>query len=258
VKRLLFIGNSHLGAVKASWDSKPPSGFEAEFFAAPQRSWLRMGLMADAHFGLGGKGYPQHRKITQNLNGKVAVSLRDRDVIVQVGGFNAADPLAAFLTECDIAGLRETGAATLLSSEFFTMACLEMAHSMLPEAGWHHRNDAAVVVMPRPASCETCLTSTYSGYQPWHRLAANPSGISAVLNKFDGTLSSVFAEKGLTYLPQPAQTRTPVGLTAARYLLPDGGTQPGEEGKRGDHAHMNLNYGAECINSLLTWLHNNN
>lgn len=255
MNRLLFIGNSHLAAIKTAWDAAPRPGSDAEFFAAPQRTYLRMSLMSGNTFGLPTEGESQRqRKIIAAANGKAAVSLADRDFIVLVGGFSAAEQVAQVLAECDVADLRETGAASLLSEGLFASICTALAQNALPESAWHHRHDAKILLIPRPATCETCLASTYPAFQPWHKLAANPAGALQGFTAFDTALTNLMADKSLTYLPQPAATRTPSGLTAHAFLAEGGGISPGEDHKRGDHAHMNTAYGAACVTQILAWL----
>ena len=255
MKRLLFIGNSHLAALKTAWDATPRPGYDAEFFAAPQRTYLRMALMSGNAFGLASEGESnRQRKIAVSTNGKAAVSLVDLDIIVLVGGFSAAEAVAQVLGDCDVAALRETGAPSLLSQNLFSNICTALAQAALPEPGWHNRKDAKVVLIPRPATCETCLASTFAGFQPWHKLAANPAGALPGFGAFDTALTTVMADHSLTYLPQPTATRTPAGLTARAFLAEGGGITPGEEHKRGDHAHMNNAYGTAVIETLLAWL----
>ena len=255
MKRLLFIGNSHLAALKTAWDATPHPGFEVEFFAAPQRTYLRMSVMSGNTFGLATEGLsPRQRKIAEATNGKAAVSLTDRDVIILVGGFSAAEAMAQVLCDCDVTGLRETGAASLLSTGLFAGICQALAQAALPDAAWHHRKDAKILLIPRPATCETCLASTYPGFQPWHKLAANPAGALPGFAAFDTALANVATDHGLTYLPQPIATRSPAGLSTRAYLAEGGGITPGEDHKRGDHAHMNAAYGRAALEPLLVWL----
>lgn len=254
MKRLLFIGNSHLVAVKAAWEAVDPVGFHAEFFGAPQRAWAQMHLLSDNQFGLPADGeHKRQHDVTEQANGKTAVSLSNRDIIVIVGGFSAADPIATLLADCDVVGLRETGAATLLSDTLFAKACLAMAEAQLPEAGWHNRAEA-VLLLPRPAPADTVLASSYPGYHLWHRLALAPDGLSDAFDLFDTILTAISADRSLIYVPQLKTTRTATGLTIGHLLAPGGGVQPGESHKRGDHAHMNPAYGATCVAEILNAL----
>lgn len=251
MKRVLFIGNSHLAAIKTAWEQAAPQGYDAEFFGAPQRAWQRMALLPDNMFGLSDQGdYKRQREITEQANGKAQVSLQNRDAIVIVGGFSAAEPLAQLLADCDVTTLRETGAPTLLSEPLFAKSLATLAAQQLPP-GWTQPQTA---LLPRPAQAETCLTSTNSGYAHWHRLAANPMGLTDAADLFDAALTATFAAQTLTYIPQPTETRSATLLTLAQYLAPGGGTQKGDEQKRGDHAHMNTAYGSACLASLLPWL----
>jgi hypothetical protein len=253
--RLLFIGNSHLAALKSAWDAAPPPGIAAEFFGAPQRAWQRMALLPDNDFGLApGGDFGRQRKITEQANGKSTVSLADQDAIVIVGGFSAAEAVAALLATCDVVPLRETGAPSLLSDVLFAKACTALAADALPEPGWRNRADAKIAVLPRPATNESCLGSTNDGFQSWHRLATNPNGAAAGFAAFDAALTTALATQGITYLPQPPETRTSFGATARGFLAEGGGVVAGEENRRGDHAHMNTAYGAACIGPLLIWL----
>ncbi len=255
MKRLLFIGNSHLAALKTAWDGTPRPGYDAEFFAAPQRTYLRMSLMSGNTFGLPAEGESQRqRKIAEATNGKAAVSLADRQIIVLVGGFSATDAVAELLADCDVAGLREAGAPSLLSQPLFASICAALAQNALPETGWHNRLDAKVVLIPRPATNETCLASTYPAFLPLQKLAANPTGALPGFVAFDTALAKLATAHGMTYLPQPTETRTAAGLTAQNFLAEGGGITAGEAHKRGDHAHMNAAYGAAVVETLLTWL----
>ncbi|MBC7479740.1 MAG: hypothetical protein H7317_16890, partial [Pseudorhodobacter sp.] len=175
MKRLLFIGNSHLVAVKAAWQAAAPAGFDVEFFGTPQRAWVRMAMQPVNSFGLADE-FKRQRQITEQANGKACVSLDDRDAIVIVGGFSAVEAMAELMADCDVPDLRETGAATLLSEPLFAKACAALADANLPDAGFHNR--PPVILVPRPAPAETCLTSTNVGYRHWHRLSSVPAGIA--------------------------------------------------------------------------------
>lgn len=256
MKRLLFIGNSHLAAVKAAWQATPQH-HQAEFFGTPQRAWLRMTHLPGNAFGLSNDtdaGFARQRKITEQANGKAAVSLADRDVIILIGALSATDPVAPVLATCDIPTLRETAAPTLLSPQLFTAICTTLAQGSAPQPGWHHRPDASVLLLPRPATSETCLGSTNAAFQPWHRLSANPDGALARFAAYDAALGQMLHALGIAYLPQAPETRTNAGLTAATYLAEGGGVTRGEEQRRGDHAHMNPTYGAVCVAQILGWL----
>jgi hypothetical protein len=253
--RVLFIGNSHLGAIKLAWEHAAPKGYEVEFFGAPQRAWMRMAHLPDNQYGVPASGdYKRHRDIIEQANGKPAVSLANRDIVIMVGAFSAAEPIAAVLAECDVPDLRETGAATLLTEPLFAKACATLATDCLPFSGWLNRSDFKLAAMPRPAPADSVLTSTYPPYQPWHVLAANPAGMSDAAALFDAALGAVMAANGVTYIPQPAETLTAIGLTPARFLAAGGGNKPGEAHKRGDHAHMDTAFGAACVAQTLTWL----
>ncbi len=255
MKNLLFIGNSHLAAVRAAWQAVP--GYEAEFFGAPQRAWLRMTHLPGNAFGLSNEneaGFARQRKITEEANGKAAVCLSGRDVIVLVGGMSAAEEVAAVLATCDIPGIRQTGAATLLSPELFAKICAALAQGVAPLPGWHHRTDARVLMLPSAASADTCLGSTNAAFQPWHRLAANPTGALAGFAAYDAALGQMLKGLGIDYLAQAPQTRTTAGLTAGALLAEGGGVTKGQEQRRGDHSHMNPTYGAACVGQILGWL----
>jgi hypothetical protein len=159
------------------------------------------------------------------------------------------------LAQCDVAGLRETQAPTLLSQGLFADICLALASDALPEAGWRNRPGAEIALLPRPATAESCLGSTHESFAPWRSLATARDGLIAAFEAFDVALAGTFAKWGLSYLAQPYSTRTETGLTARRFLAEGGGEiLHGAEHKRGDHAHMNQAYGAACLPSLLTWL----
>ena len=255
MKTLLFIGNSHLAAVKSAWDAAPPAGYAAEFFGAPQRAWQKMALLPGNQFGLTpGGDYKRQREITEQANGISAISLDARNIVIMVGAFSAADPMATLLATCDIPDLRETGAPTLLSEPLFARACASMAAACLPEPGWLNRHDLTLATQPRPAPADRCMTSSHAQYQSWHALAQTPAGVPDAFALFDAALTDTMAAKGITYLPQPPATRTAPGLTPARFLADGGGTKPGQEQRRGDHAHMNAAYGTACVAHILTWL----
>jgi len=252
--RVLFIGNSHLAALRTAWAAAAPPGIEAEFFAAPHRAFLRMTLQKGNHFGLAPDSeFLRQSKITQEANGKIAVSLAERDIVVLVGAFSAAEKPAGILAGCDVAGMRHSGAATLLSQPLFDSICKDFAVAALPEAGWRDCG-AKMILLPRPATCATCLASTNPAFAPWHDLARSPLGVATAFDRNDANMAEVFADHGLNYLPQPTGTRTDFGATATQFLAEGGGVVTGQEHKRGDHAHMNPAYGAICAQKLLAAL----
>ena len=161
MKRLLFIGNSHLAAVKAAWQATPQH-HQAEFFGTPQRAWLRMTHLPGNAFGLSNDtdaGFARQRKITEQANGKAAVSLADRDVIILIGALSATDPVAPVLATCDIPTLRETAVPTLLSPQLFTAICTTLAQGSAPQPGWHHTLTQASCCCPARPPAKPALAA---------------------------------------------------------------------------------------------------
>ncbi len=252
----LFIGNSHLAALKLGWPEAAPQGVDVTFFGAPKQTWLCFTPLPGNQYGFGESGkFRRHRKVVEALNGVGSVKLDGRDAIVLIGETNAHAALANLLSICDISGIRESGAATLLSVELFAKCCRALAEKALPDAFWWNRADLApIAVMPQPAPAETIRASTNRTYWAWNQLAANPTGLTTAHEALDDALTLTFAAKGLTYLPQPAITLTEAGLTQANFLGEGRGVPQDGEDKRGDHAHMNREYGAHCAAHLIPWL----
>lgn len=252
----LFIGNSHLAALKLAWAETAPAGVEATFFGAPKKTWLAFAALPGNQYGFDSAGKIRgHRKVAESVNGTANVPLDNRDAIVLVGEANAHAALASLLSFCDISGIRETGAATLMSVDLFAKCCRSLAEKALPDAFWWNRADLApIAVLPQPAPAETIRASTNRTYWAWNQLAANPAGLTAAHEALDDALGLTFAAKGLTYLPQPPETLTEAGLTQAHFLGEGRGIPQGAEDARGDHAHMNRDYGALCAAHLIPWL----
>lgn len=252
----LFIGNSHLAALKLAWADAAPPGVEVTFFGAPKRTWLAFAPLPGNHYGFDSTGKQRsHRKVAESLNGVGSVALEDRDAIVLVGEQNAHGKLANLLSICDISGIRETGCTTLLSVELFAKCCRALAEKALPDAFWWNRADLGpIAILQQPAPSETIRASTNRTHWAWNQLAANPIGLSTAHEALDDALTLAFAAKGLTYLRQPPATLTEAGLTQSIFLGDGLGVQEGSEDGRGDHSHMNHAYGVHCAAHLIPWL----
>ena len=256
MKRVLIIGNSHAGAIKLGWDSAPREDLAVTFLVAPQRTFVHMRLDPQQNWGLRADLPAQelatHRQILTDLNGLEGVRLTDYDDVVLVGWPSGADELTSLALTCTMDGhASPLPRSTLLSRPVLHAFLAGLARDLRPPEGFWRTEGPRMYLLPRPTLAQTVLGSRYWTYRGLHKLIRQGLSLQPLIDQFDDLRRTDLASIGITYLAQPSATRTPSGLTAAQYLRSDAGhVDPKTPRARGDHIHMNAEFGAQSLRAL--------
>ncbi|MBI1219019.1 MAG: hypothetical protein GC186_10765 [Rhodobacteraceae bacterium] len=252
--RVQVIGNSHVGALHLAWQAAAVPGIEMRFFAASYRPGYTIDRLNDGSYGLPPPRNRAERAVAEGAarlnDGATSIRVDDMDAVVFAGHPTRPEILARLLAQSDIDGLRATGADTLLSVGLFDDICAALARAALPAPHPAATARPRQIILPRPAQAATLLLSANPGALPWKRLAENPEGVTGAFTAYDRAMTAAMADHGLTYLPQPRETRTPEGLTDPRFLADPSAALPQDKAAREDHSHMGADYGAICLDDI--------
>lgn len=256
VKRVLVIGNSHSGAVKLGWDQQPREDVRLTFLVAPQRTFRHMRLDSQQNWGLTedlpAPELARHHEILAELNSRTKAALHDYDDVVLVGWPSGTDELAALALTCQLEEHITTSPRDTLLSRQTCRALLEnLAQDLRPPREFWNIDGPRLHLIPRPTLAETAVGSGYWAYRNIRKLNQQQDTMSHWVAEPDEVRRHDLGSIGISYVAQPGATRGPLGLTTSSYLLPDAGyLDPKAPKARGDHIHMNADYGQLCLGAL--------
>lgn len=252
--RIVVIGNSHAAALKAGWDAIAAGhpGVGVEFLAAPPPHEKHMRLGPGLTYGLQPDGERTARaaQVVTRINGRTSIDLAGATVLWAgyPWGFRA---LQEMLLDTDVDGLRDTGAAKLMSRAAFDAVLAAFADAAVPPPQWRDWRDARLVITPRPLTAEGCRTDGNPDYAVPRDLALRPEGMMATLAAYTALVARALASHGIALLPQPAGTITADGLTRDDFARGSRSVFRQHQHDDADQDHMNARYGAECLKALL-------
>jgi hypothetical protein len=256
--RVLVFGNSHVAAWQAAWEvwtvGRPP--LELTFFSLPERIFQRYRFRASGLFAARRSVTAEELDRVRAINGGTVDCLpAGADMAVCVGLPWAPERAVTFaaLGDAPEGGGSGGGAGQrALFSAGLVQAALEEASAEVV-GGWPvpPRMPGRMVVFGRPVYAETCLRSTHRLYAPWREAAVWPEAAGWFLAAYRDCLVARAAAAGIDFLPPPVALSGVGGLTRAAYLAQGGGVvDPADPGARGDHSHMNADFGRACIEHL--------
>jgi hypothetical protein len=255
VRRIIIIGNSHVGALKLGWDlcAGDYPGTEVTFFAVPGSNFAEMRLGPGRRFGLPDGIDPESPalKSTLKVNGATAIDLSAADHVVWAGYEWRQSVLASLLVDHDIDGIREAGAGSLMSRAAFDAVCAAMAANMVPGRAWHDWTAPDLYILARPVPSEDCLQVQEGGKRGrWHRALRDGTPFGPALDAYFDAAARVFADRGIVLMRPPVSVRAPSGFTQAHFSR--GSIRLGNRRPHPDEdlQHMNAAYGVTCLRIL--------
>ena len=258
--RVLFLGNSHLAAVREAWGLNPGRwpGLQATFLGA-HKDLLLQSTVQDGQLVA---ATDNARTAFQRLNGVTGVDLRAADLVVICGCLVAAlvaaglwrdarwPGLPSLADEPDLAGLRPT----LISAPAARAALAGMLEQRLGlKLARHLRagHDGPILLASQPRVSAVVRRKP----RPEVRALVQALGAGdgpALSALFDTAAALAAARAGATWLPQPAQTIEAGLLTALPYI--QGATRltaaPGLAQPEDDITHANAAYGAAVLDQV--------
>lgn len=245
--RVLVIGNSHVAAWREAWTGmgRGQPDVEIDFFAVPEKIHARYRLLASGEFRPRRVVTAEERARVTAMNGRVSCHLAGYDHAVWAGfGWRPehAAEMAASGDPYPLAGERAA-----LATGFVTAAFAEAAAAVV--GAWPVVADGSrPILFGRPVCAATCHQSTHPSYAPWRAAAPFPQATQACLAAYRTALATAAAARGIRLLLPPDDLSDGTGLTDPRYLAAGGGiVDPAAPQVRGDHMHMNADYGRRCL-----------
>ncbi len=254
MKKVLFVGNSHLGAIRRGWSETPAAwdGWDAEFFALPSTHFLSAELHSDGLFGVGhlGMSAKQAKKWANRINEKTDVSYQNADLIVHVGANLMANRMFPILSTYSIDGFLKNSGTKRMSMEAFKAFCTSVAQSNTEFGGWK-TTGIPQIIAPRPRHIETALDELERFVSSDHlrALCKQSDLLARLFDLFEDIYIQQAQTSGWTYVRQPENTITSLGLTEPKYVS-GAKILLGDDTAKSDFGHMNANYGGEMLNAI--------
>ncbi|MFY0618613.1 hypothetical protein [Shimia sp.] len=254
MKKVLFVGNSHLGAIRRGWSETPAAwdGWEADFFALPSTHFLSAELHGDGLFGVGhlGMSAKPAKKWAQRINEKTDVSYQGADLIVHVGANLMANQIFPILSKYSIDGFLESGATKRMSKDAFETFCIAVAKSNSEFGGWDS-TETPQIIAPKPRHIETALDQfdRFMYDDNLRDLCKKSDLLSRVYDLFEDIYERQAQAAAWKFVRQPANTITELGLTAPKYAS-GAKILVGDDTAQSDFGHMNSEYGGQMLNAI--------
>ncbi|CAN5177451.1 hypothetical protein BH10PSE7_BH10PSE7_11520 [soil metagenome] len=251
MKRLCFIGNSHLAALKLGWDdiAGEVQGVSATFFGAPAPHYLAFSVVDG---NLVARGDAAKRHIVTNANTGY-VELGAYDGVILCGLNVSVNRLVLLYKTYRTDGQQGFEKAKyILSPDCYEKACnglyentygMRLGHDIYNETG------KPVWLMPQPFPSSAIVSSQKPN--PFQEVVKNGDD-GFILSQYNTILKRVAGDE-VRVLEQPPETKTGPLLSDTRYsagsvrLTADLSRAHRED----DHGHMNRKYGAIVLRQVL-------
>lgn len=257
MKRLLIIGNSHVGALKAGWDAMAhrPASVAVDFLVTVDAYLNVFDVAPDGRFGILDRNSlpPAHVRQAEAVNETTLRDLSDYSHVLLGGCFLGYQARLEMTANHRIDGIRDTTVPRpRLSAAAYTAFSLSLGLADLPK-DWISgiKPWCKLAIGARPPLSEAILR-VESENGAARTLAADTNGVRAALALTDAALEKVFSAQGLRYFKAPEGCIMPSGFTDERYSL--GGIRFRPMTEPSDMRHMNAAYGAICLAPILDWV----
>ncbi len=257
--RLLIVGSSHTAAVYAGWKAVAAEypQIEADFLAAPVTVFARFSRGQGAIYGLHDTSdLPERRlAVMRAVNGELVRDLAQFTHVTVIGQHYNAAAMLEMLLSCGVAGLRSVPpqAGTLLSLPAFRAFCRDIARKRVPGGLRSTFAGLNIAVSALPMRSETVIRQDSDPHSRIVRaLEQNPEGVVDAHRIFAQVTVDAYAEAGMTFIPQPAETLAASGYTLA--IFNRGSLRLDADKTEEEYTHMNADYGALVARAIGNWV----
>lgn len=253
--RILFVGTSHLGALRLAWHdfSQRNPNVEAQFFGAQARTFRKADRLDGNRFGFTEDSIDRESAdAIRTIFGGLDVDLGWADHIVLVGVKNGVEAMLDLCLAFDIDGLPQAG----LDLESRPPMSLPVFDSLLETVAQSQRKGAFEVLAeaPRtivvPAPLPSNSLRAMKGPKARQFRAAADWDMTPAVERLWKAFRSVYDRNGKVYLAQPSDTLDR-GLTRSEFAEGSVRLLKDEGHPSGDHRHMNAAYGARVLDAVL-------
>ncbi|NBZ88691.1 hypothetical protein [Stagnihabitans tardus] len=256
MSKILFMGSSHLGAVKLGYEQIAAEfpGAEVDFFGAPAKVFAAMALTEDLQFGITATSQVTEVEAqrVERTFGRREVDLRAYDTVVILGHRIEEIVNAQVLNSHSVAGLSEAPDLPPLTQETYLALMDSYLTGLLPDPAWAAIIRPRVIFVAKPRMSEGCVKGTSPRTKPWAELIRRGLVKGPGLQLFLDRARAVFADKGLHLITPPPEVLGATGLTRADFSragAPDAGDALA--GNDFDYSHMNAAYGVIMARSIM-------
>ena len=258
--KLCVFGSSHVASFKlaeAEISARYPAA-KIDFFGAPQPVFSSMKCGADGVFRpdpeLVAANRQRPRVVARGLkeiNGAAALDLRRYDAAFLVGRqINMADILR-LLADYDVDGFPDRGRDGMMSAAAFDALARDVIAANAPDDMANIAKATKAFAAVFPATSAAALDDPAPEFDYLRDLSGDPEALRPALDRVHALIAERFAELGLRYVRQRAET-APGGLvTRAEHSV---GSRrlagAGELHDDRDYAHMNETYARLCFDDF--------
>lgn len=263
--RVLFLGNSHLAALREAWTANPGRWpmIEASFLGAHRDHLLETRLDAGRLVA----ATPAAQAAFDRLGCGDGAEIATQDLIVLCGCLVAVasaalvwrdmrwDALPSLRSCPDLAAMSQP-----LVSRAAALACLRqsLSHRLGPLLAGHLRAEAVTApiwLASQPRTSEVIARRPRPEARAQSEILRLDDA-AEVAALFDSAAAAAMAQSGAGYLPQPPQTITRHILTALTFMqgAPRLAARPGRRQDADDILHGNAAYGAAVLDQIASRL----
>ncbi|EBA04255.1 hypothetical protein RB2150_07128 [Rhodobacterales bacterium HTCC2150] len=257
MKRILVIGSSHAGAVKAAWDEmkQENSTIELDFLVLPWPHLSEFHLYEDMTYGAKAPLAGQKAiDLSNTINGRETVSLTEYDLVFWVGYHSPVDALVRLMHNYAIDDVIEHDAPQRLSFILFREILMEFVNNCIPNRIWlDAAKQTKLVIHLCPIAAETCLAIPQNK-KNWQIATANSRIFKRILELMMKRLSARLAHHNIDVVEQPQETLAENGMTKTEFSVGSIRLMNAEAHPEKDFSHMNSAYGRLLLNALFVKL----
>jgi hypothetical protein len=260
--KVLFLGSSHLGAIKRGWDhvATEYQDFDVSFFGAPADVVARMELTPEGVFGITPKAKitKVEAKRVQSTFDRTTVKLGAYDHVVVVGHRIEEIANAQLLIDFSVAGLNENPDSPPMTRETYNALIDGYIATHLPAPAWRKQTATRLLYVTKPRMADSCLVNGGNRAVVWVDMVHSGRVPAAALEPFMQRAVDVFHDAGLRLITSPPEVFGPSGLTQAKFsraVAPDPGERQSDNDF--DHTHMNAAFGEIMVHKIMSALNAN-
>ncbi|MEM7525296.1 MAG: hypothetical protein AAF360_16395, partial [Pseudomonadota bacterium] len=255
--RALIIGASHIAALKlaapAFLAARPD--WRIDFFGADWRRFQRLRLGEDGILGCDpalAKADPVaardlHRHLTA-VNERTEVALGDYDVVLLADRRIGDQIIRRLLLGHDVDGADDRSRPQIMSTACYGAICESLAAARIPDEAWRAHPDRRLFVMPKPFPSAGLMDADGPPYVVHRRLAETTADLRPLYDVYLDAYADALARIGADLLRQPGETYDDRLLTHERYSVGSKRLWALDKAHgNDDYAHMNIDYGALCL-----------
>lgn len=248
-RAVAVVGTSNIGAVKyaeAEIAAEHPD-LSVTFYGLPGGKFAEAGVDAAGLFQPA-EGDAGARKLAERVNGTAALDLTRFDAVLAIGDTLGMPQTLFMAAQYDVADWPTRRDRPLISTPAFLSAMEEAIAGRADHLARQFRGIAPVFAALAPYPTVAVTRRGPHRQEPYASVADHPE-LPRLHALYRDALARALAARGMTFVPQPAETMAGPFLTKPAYAM--GAMDFRTEGKvLNDHRHMNAAFGASLFRAF--------